>query len=223
LGDLGAELILTGAQKAPLETLQAQSDRHRGRRHYHCVDFTDEGSTAAFLGELEAYPRIDVCINNAGINRINYITETDLADWEDIIKVNLRAPFLIVRQVAEKMKRQKYGRIVNLASIFGLLSREKRCAYTMSKYGLRGLTVTGAIELARYNVLVNTVSPGFVLTDLTRSILSEREIQELCTQIPMERLATPDEISRVVAFLASSLNTYLTGQNIIVDGGYVNV
>jgi 3-oxoacyl-[acyl-carrier protein] reductase len=223
LGDLGAELILTGTQKSQIETLKAQSDRHRGRRYYHCVDFTSEGSTEAFLRELEAYPRIDVCINNAGINRINLITETDLADWEAIIKVNLRAPFLIVRQVGAKMQQQNYGRIVNLSSIFGLLSREKRGAYTMSKYGLRGLTVTGAIELARYNVLVNTVSPGFVLTDLTRNILSEREIHALCAQIPIGRLATPDEISRVVIFLASSLNTYLTGQNIIVDGGYVNV
>ncbi len=223
LGNLGAELILTGTQKMQIETLKAESDRQRRQRHYHCVDFTCEGSTEAFLRELAKYPRIDVCINNAGINRINMITETDLADWEAIIKVNMRAPFLIVRQVGEKMKQNRYGRIVNISSIFGLLGRQKRGAYTMSKYGLRGLTVTAAIELARYNVLVNTVSPGFVLTDLTKKILSEREIHELCQQIPAGRLATPDEISRVVIFLASSLNTYVTGQNLIVDGGYVNV
>lgn len=223
LGGLGAELILTGTDQRQIEALNAEPDRQRGKRHYHCVDFTSEPSTEAFLRALEEYERIDVCINNAGINRINLITETVMADWDAIMKVNLRAPFLIVQHVSQKMKKHLYGRIINISSIFGLLGREKRAAYTMSKYGLRGLTVTGSIEFARYNILVNSVSPGFVLTDLTKKILSEGEILELCEQIPARRMATPDEVSRVVIFLASSLNTYLTGQNIIVDGGYVNV
>lgn len=222
-GSLGAKLILTGTDETQIKKLKAEQDGQNIKRHFHCVDFTSEPSLQAFLSELEEYARIDVCINNAGINRINFITETALEDWEDIMKVNLRAPFLIVQKLIQKMQENLYGRIINISSIFGLLSRERRCAYSMSKYGLRGLTVTGSIELARYNILVNTVSPGFVLTDLTKKILSEGEIQQLCQQIPAGRLATPDEISRVIIFLASSLNTYLTGQNIIVDGGYVNI
>ena len=93
----------------------------------------------------------------------------------------------------------------------------------MSKFGIRGLTVASSIELARYNILVNTVSPGFVVTDLTRSILGDKEMERLTAQIPVGRLATADDISRVVCFLASAQNTYVTGQNIIVDGGYINV
>ena len=170
-----------------------------------------------------AYERIDVCINNAGINRINYIDETLLEDWDDIITVNLKAPFMVIREIAKTMKNNKYGRIVNIASIFGVVSRIKRSIYSASKFGLRGLTLSAANELARYNILVNSVSPGFVSTELTKSILTKEEMSKLVDEIPAGRLAKPDEISRVVIFLASSLNTYIVGQNIIADGGYINV
>lgn len=139
------------------------------------------------------------------------------------MNVNLKAPFLITKTVGRKMKRQGYGRIVNIASVFGVVSREQRAAYSSSKFALRGLTMAVSNELARHNVLVNAVSPGFILTDLTRRILSEQEIVDLAQQIPMRRFGKPEEIAKVVLFLASSMNTYLTGQNIIVDGGYVNV
>ena len=121
------------------------------------------------------------------------------------------------------MQERKFGRIINITSIFGVISKAKRSIYTTTKFGLRGLTVTSAIELAPYNVLVNSVSPGFVLTELTKSILSEEEMKNLASQVPIGRFAEPDEISHVVLFLASPLNTYLTGQNIVVDGGFVDV
>jgi 3-oxoacyl-[acyl-carrier protein] reductase len=224
LGSLGAHLILAGAETDEIEILKREAKRHgRATREYHAVDFTDAGSTRAFMEALESYPKIDVCINNAGINRINFIDETLDEDWKDILTVNLDAPFRITRAVSRIMKKNRYGRIVNIASIFGVISKAKRSAYTVSKFGLRGLTVTTAIELAPYNILANSVSPGFVLTELTRKILSEEEIKQLASQVPIGRFAEPDEISRVVLFLASSLNTYLTGQNIIVDGGFVDV
>jgi len=128
-----------------------------------------------------------------------------------------------MREISRKMKKNRYGRIVNISSIFGVISREKRSIYSASKFGLRGLTVAASNELAKHNIMINTISPGFVLTDLTRSILSQNEMDELAEQIPAKRLANPDEISRVVLFIASSLNTYITGQNIVVDGGYINV
>ena len=117
----------------------------------------------------------------------------------------------------------KYGRIVNIASIFGVISKEKRAVYSATKFGIHGLTVGCSNDLAKYNVLVNTVSPGFVLTDLTRKNLSVSEMEELSNQIPIKRLAEPADISNVVIFLMSNLNQYLTGQNIIVDGGFTNV
>ena len=128
-----------------------------------------------------------------------------------------------MREISRKMKKNQYGRIVNISSIFGVISKAKRSIYTTTKFGLRGLTVTAAIELAPYKVLVNSVSPGFVLTELTKRMLSEEEIKALSGQVPLGRFAEVDEISRIVLFLASSLNTYLTGQNIVVDGGFISV
>lgn len=221
---LGANLILTGTDKGEIETLNREAKRYgHVTRKYYVADFADSESTKAFIETIESYEKIDVCINNAGINRINFIDETLLEDWKDILNVNLEAPFMITRAISRLMKKNRYGRIINIASIFGVISKAKRSIYTTTKFGLRGLTVTSAIELASYNVLVNSVSPGFVLTELTKNILSAVEMEEFARQIPMGRFAEPEEISGVVIFLASSLNTYLTGQNIIVDGGFVNV
>jgi len=222
--NLGARLILTGTKEEEVEALNEVAVKDgKSRKKYYCADFTDGESTAKFVKDLRAYERIDVCVNNAGINRLNYIDETRLEDWDDMIAVNLKAPFMITREVSKVMKKNLYGRIINISSLFGVISREKRSIYSASKFGIRGLTMASSNELARYNVLVNAVSPGFVLTELTRRNLTEEEMEKLVGEIPMRRLATPDEISRVVLFLASTLNTYLTGQNIIVDGGYVNV
>ena len=221
---LGANLILTGTDKDEIETLNREAKHKKPvTREYYAVDFANSESTKTFVEAIEAYQKIDVCINNAGINRINFIDETLLEDWKDILNVNLEAPFMITRTVSRLMKKNRYGRIINIASIFGVISKAKRSIYTTTKFGLRGLTVSSAIELAPYNVLVNSVSPGFVLTELTKNILSEAEMEDLARQVPMGRFAEPDEISRVVLFLASSLNTYLTGQNIVVDGCFVNV
>lgn len=223
--ELGADLILTGTNSDQIDELNRAlaESHHKDDIKYFCVDFLNEDSLNSFVQELRNHSKIDICINNAGINRINYFYETSLADWNDIISTNLTAPFVISREVSQIMKSNNYGRIVNIASIFGVISREKRALYTSSKSGLIGLTKSAAIDLAPYNVLVNSVSPGFVLTDLTKSILSSSEIDELAAAVPMGRLAIPEEIAKVVLFLASDLNTYISGQNIIVDGGYVNV
>jgi NAD(P)-dependent dehydrogenase (short-subunit alcohol dehydrogenase family) len=221
---LGANMILTGTGKEQIETLNQEAKHNKQTfKKYYDVDFTDAERTEAFLKAIESNQKIDVCINNAGINRINLIDETLVDDWKEILAVNLEAPFMITRAVSKIMKKNRYGRIVNIASIFGVISKAKRAIYSTTKFGLRGLTTTTAIELAPYNILVNSVSPGFVLTELTRSILSDEERKDLACQVPLGRFAETDEISRVVLFLASSLNTYLTGQNIVVDGGFVNV
>jgi 3-oxoacyl-[acyl-carrier protein] reductase len=220
---LGADLILTGTDQERIETLnrEAKQSGHLAR-NYHAVDFTDTESTKNFIKTIESYQKIDVCINNAGINRINFVDDTLLEDWNDITAVNLTAPFLVTRTVSRIMKKNRYGRIVNIGSIFGVVSKAKRSIYSTTKFGLRGLTTTSAIELAPFNVLVNSVSPGFVLTELTKSILSREEMEKLAAEVPVGRFAETEEISKVVLFLASPLNTYLTGQNIVVDGGFVS-
>lgn len=221
---LGAELILTGTRPEQIKELNENlGENNRKNIKYFCVDFSNEGSLLDFIHELREYQRIEVCINNAGINKIDSIYDISSTDWDDIINVNLKAPFLILREVSKLMKKNGYGRIVNIASIFGVISKQKRAVYSSSKSGLVGLTRAVAIDLAPYNILVNSVSPGFVLTDLTKKILTQVEIQDLASSIPQGRLATPEDISKVILFLSSDLNTYITGQNIIVDGGYVNI
>ena len=220
---LGAELILTGTKSREIEALNREAREKGLKRTYYCVDFRDEGSTAVFLEALGEYEKIDVCVNNAGTNKIEYIDKTDPADFENIMKVNLRAPYLVVREVSRIMKKNRYGRIVNISSIWGVISREKRSMYSTTKFGINGLTVGASNDLAQYNILVNSISPGFIMTELTRKILSEKEMEELALQVPVRRFATPDEVSRVVLFVTSRQNTFMTGQNLIVDGGFVNV
>jgi 3-oxoacyl-[acyl-carrier protein] reductase len=218
----GARLILTGTQKDQIDRLNFTAGQKRLNRKYYCVDFTHEENLERFLNDLKPYKCIDVCINNAGINRLNYIDKTKIEDWGDMINVNLRAPYLLIRHVSKLMKKNRYGRIINIASIFGIISREKRSMYTATKYGLHGITVTTALELAKYNVLVNTISPGFIRTDMTAKNLSAKEQKQLVRQIPAGRFGVPEDISRVVMFFASAYNTYVTGQNIVADGGYIS-
>ncbi len=219
----GANLILTGTNPEQIKELNETAEKQKKNITYYCVNFLNSESTTKFINALDKYEKIDVCINNAGINRINLIEQTITKDWDDIIAVNLTAPYLIIKKVSQIMKKNRYGRIINISSIWGHISKEKRSSYSSSKFGLRGLTVAASIELAKHNILVNTISPGFVHTDLTEEILSEKEMNDLSLQIPAGRLANPDDISPVVLFLSSSHNRYITGQNIIVDGGFVNV
>ncbi|MFH0987825.1 MAG: SDR family oxidoreductase [Parcubacteria group bacterium] len=220
---LGADLILTGIDATEVETLNAQATKEGRKVKYYCVDFLNKDSFDGFLSALNQYLRIDVCVNNAGANRTVDFVDSKASDFDDIIGVNLRAPFLLSAEVAKKMKQNKYGRIVNIASILGHITRPKKSAYTTSKAGLIGLTKSMAVDLAPHNILANSVSPGFVMTDMTRRMMSAQEINGLNDIIPVGRLATPADISNVVLFLSSELNTYISGQNIFVDGGYVNI
>jgi 3-oxoacyl-[acyl-carrier protein] reductase len=162
----------------------------------------------------------DVIINNAGINPINPIEETDEQEMDEAIMINLIAPMLIIKGFTPKMKQNKRGRIVNIGSIWSVVSKPKRAVYSSTKHGLHGLTMTAALELSDFGILVNTVSPGFTLTDLTKKNNTPEEIDKIGKTIPLGRMADPVEIAKVVLFLGAFDNTYITGQNIVVDGGY---
>jgi NAD(P)-dependent dehydrogenase (short-subunit alcohol dehydrogenase family) len=187
------------------------------------VDFLNFDSTNSFINSLSNLDTIDICVNNAGINRINYLEDISIEDYDEILRVNLYAPFLVSQAVSKVMKKNKYGRIINVSSIWGTKTKEQRTSYTTSKAGLIGMTKTMSVELAKYNILVNSVSPGFTSTELTKSILSEGDIKQLSEQVPLGRFASVDEISKVVLFLCSDLNTYINGQDIKIDGGFTNV
>ena len=142
-------------------------------------------------------------------------------DIYKLIKINTVGPTLVTKVISKKMIKNRYGRIINMCSIFGEITKEKRVLYNITKFGLNGLTKGSAIDLAKSQILVNSISPGFVSTKLTKKILGKK-INTLRKEIPLKRLAYSDEISKIVLFLASDLNTYLTGQNIIVDGGFTS-
>jgi 3-oxoacyl-[acyl-carrier protein] reductase len=217
----GANLILTGADQGKIDFLNETNKENQIKNiQYIQADFSDDGSFNKFLLEVKKYGRIDICINNAGINRLNFVDRTRREDFELLTKVNLRAPFMICRQLCHSMKRSNYGRIINIASIWSIITKEQRSIYTTTKSGIVGMTKTLAVELAPYNILVNAISPGFTMTELTKATNTEKEINDITSQIPINRLAQPEEISKVVLFLASDLNTYITGQNIIADGGF---
>lgn len=189
--------------------------------NYEQLDINDENNWHKKVDKIvEKYDGFDLLINNAGINKVSKIYEINKNDISKILLTNLNAPIYIASQVSRKMIENKYGYIVNIGSIFGTVSKEGRNSYTASKAGLIGVTKTMAIDLGKFNIFVNTVSPGFVDTKLTKNILGEHGMNQMKERIPLKRLATVDDISSLVLFLASEENTYITGQNIIVDGGY---
>ena len=120
------------------------------------------------------------------------------------------------------MIKKKKGKIINISSIFGLVSREKRSSYSSSKFGILGLTKSSALDLASYNILVNSISPGFIDTKLTRNILKLSGMKKMSKVVPVKRLGKVKEIAYLSMFLASSYNTYITGQNIVIDGGFTS-
>lgn len=162
----------------------------------------------------------DVIINNAGINDINMIEDVTDDEIDRMISTNLVAPIKLLRGLIGGMKDNHYGRIVNIASIWAVVSKSGRCVYSATKNGIHGITNTLAIELAAENILVNTVCPGFTLTELTKKNNTSEEIATISADIPMKRMAQPEEIAEVIYFLCSEQNTYMTGQKIIVDGGF---
>lgn len=184
------------------------------------LDLADKESIERYILAQKGRTPFDVIINNAGCNDIHLVEDVTDNELYEMMNVNLIAPIRLVRGLVAPMKERRYGRIVNIASIWAVVSKAGRCVYSATKNGIHGVTNTLAVELAPYNILVNTVCPGFTLTELTKKNNTEEEIAEISEDIPLGRMAQPDEIACVVYFLASEENTYLTGQKIAVDGGF---
>lgn len=181
----------------------------------------EEDDIKEFLESDKDFDDIDILINNAGINKIDYFEDINDDDFDRIMKVNVKAPYLMSRHVIKNMVKNNWGRIINISSVWGTKSIEQRASYTTSKHAIKGMTKTMAIEFAKNNILVNTVSPGFTDTELTSKTLSEEQKNNLIKKVPMNRMADSSEIANVVAFLCSEFNTYTTGQDIAVDGGFL--
>ncbi len=166
----------------------------------------------------DAFDRIDILVNNAGITRDALLLRMKDEDWDAVLTVNLKGAFLCTRAVAKVMTKQRSGRIINIASVVGQMGNAGQANYCASKAGLMGLTRSNARELAKRNITVNAVAPGFIATDMTDA-LPEQKRQELAAQIPLERLGSADDIAYTVLFLASDQAGYITGQVVGVNGG----
>ncbi len=167
---------------------------------------------------VEAFGRVDILVNNAGITRDGLLVRMKDEDWDAVLTVNLKGAFLCTRAASKVMAKQRYGRIINIASIVGQMGNAGQANYCASKAGLIGLTKSNARELAKRSVTVNAVAPGFIATAMTDA-LSDKVKADLAAQIPMERLGSADDIANAVVFLAGSQSGYITGQVIGVNGG----
>lgn len=186
------------------------------------ADFADALQIEGCAKLLEAR-EIDILINCAGINKIAPFVEIDPNDFLRIQQVNVFAPMRLCQAVLPNMLRRNWGRIVNISSVWGKISKEFRASYSASKFALDGMTLALAAEHGANGILANCVSPGFIDTELTRAVLGESGIRQMTQGVPVRRLGQVDEIAGMVLWLASEENTYLNGQNIAVDGGFSRV
>ncbi len=217
----GAQVILTGTQ--PEQIQQLNKENRNPRITWLTGNFSTLDGIKSFLASLNDLEPVDICINNVGINIIKPIDQYSIEDYHRLMMTNLTAPFMIIQQIISGMAMRGYGRIVNIASIWSQISKSRRTLYSTSKTGLIGLTRATAVEFAASGVLVNVLSPGFTRTDLTARSLTEVEMKMLEDQIPMKRFAQPADMAKIVLFLCSEANKYITGQNIIADGGFTIV
>ncbi|MGB3086944.1 MAG: 3-oxoacyl-[acyl-carrier-protein] reductase [Phycisphaerae bacterium] len=185
----------------------------------YAVDVTDETAVEKMIDEVaETCGRIDILINNAGITRDDLLLRMTQDEWDAVLNVNLKGTFLMTKHAAKYMVRQRGGRIVNLASVSGLVGNPGQANYSASKAGVVGFTKTVARELARRNVCCNAVAPGFIKTRMT-DVLPEKAKERALSAIPLGRMGTPNEVAAAVVFLAGDAASYITGQVLPVDGG----
>lgn len=209
----GAHVIVTGTK--------ADGSGPQGS-DYHAVDLSDLDAAQVFADTLSGLG-VDILINNAGINKISPFADIATEDFTLIYKVNVVAPMILCRAVLARMRGKGWGRIVNISSIFGKVSKEQRGSYSASKFALDGMTAALSAEVARDGILVNCVAPGFIDTELTRRVLGDEGIRTLVEQVPVRRLGTAKEVAAFIAWLSSPENSFITGQNIAIDGGFTRV
>ncbi len=183
------------------------------------LDVTDRGAVEAFVEwVVEDFGKIDILVNNAGITRDSLLMNMEDEQFDVVLSVNLRSVFLMTRAVSRHMVRARYGRIVNIASVSGMMGNPGQCNYAASKAGVIGFTKTVAKELARRGITANAVAPGFIDTEMT-NVLPDKVKESVTQVIPCQKMGEPQDVAAAVMFLASPDAKYVTGQVLLVDGG----
>ena len=184
-------------------------------------DISSEEDIKRFIVEAKIQlGTIDVLVNNAGITKDGLLVRMKETDFQDVLDVNLKGTFMCTREVATIMMKQRYGKIINISSVVGVIGNAGQCNYAASKAGVIGFSKSAARELAGRNITVNVIAPGFIKTDMTEG-LNESVKETMLKGIPLKRIGEPKDIANLVLFLSSDLSNYITGQVINVDGGMV--
>jgi len=223
LAEAGADVVVTSRNKEKAVGAAKAIAHSTGRRTLGvAVDVTVveqvDAMVEAVIGE---FGRIDILINNAGINVRKPIEEFDEASWDLVQNTNLKAPFLCARSVAKVMKQQRYGRVINMSSMLGMIALPERGAYCSSKGGLIQLTKVLALEWAPYNITVNALCPGPFATELNQVVLNNPEANKFFTDnIALGRWGRPEELIGAVVYMASDASSFMTGTSLVVDGGW---
>lgn len=220
LSALGATVVVnySGSKEKAEEVLDAIKANGKEAAIYQCNVSDADAVQAMIQYVIDTYGRIDILVNNAGITKDNLLMKMSEDEFNQVIDVNLKGTFHTCKSVIRQMIRQRYGRIVNMASISGVAGNAGQVNYSASKAGVIGLTKSLSREVASRNITVNAVAPGFIKTDMT-SVLPDNVVEEMLNAIPMKRQGTPEDIANAVAFLVSEQSGYITGQVLEVNGG----
>lgn len=220
LGSLGANLVINylGNDKAASETKEACKQLGAEILLIKGDVASAEQCEKIAAAALERFGRIDVLINNAGITRDGLLMRMEEKDFDSVINTNLKGTFLMTKAVSRQMLKQRYGRIINMASVVGITGNQGQANYSASKAGIIGLTKSFALEVAAKGITVNAVAPGFIETDMTDA-MTDAAIEAAKALIPAKRMGSPEDVAEVIAFLASEQSGYITGQTVCVDGG----
>ena len=228
---IGAKIALTLAEEntdiavvdysdesAAQETLEALAQAGVTARYYKC-DVSDFNAVKTVVDQIvKDFGKIDILVNNAGITADKLILRMEESDWDRVLDINLKGCFNMIKHVTPYMMRKRYGRIVSISSVVGMMGNAGQANYSAAKAGIIGFTKTLARELAPRNITVNAIAPGFISTDMT-SVLPQSVVDTLMANIPLKRMGTVDDIAKACSFLASDDASYITGQVLAINGG----
>ncbi len=215
----GARVACVARNAEKLAETVAEITSAGGQAEAFSCDVTDRESVDQLVDKVvEDWGRLDILVNNAGVTRDTLMPRMSDEEWDDVINTNLRGTFLFARAASRIMMRARYGRIINMSSVSGIIGNPGQTNYSASKAGMIGLTRSLSRELAGRKVTINAVAPGFIESDMTKA-LGDAVLSEVKKRIPAKRLGTADDIAAAVLFLASGAASYITGQVLVVDGG----
>ena len=219
LAKAGAAVGLAARNQDKLDELAKEIAANGGQASAFALDVTDEEQIKSSIkAAIAEFGKIDILVNNAGITRDQLVLRMKLADWDAVLQTNLTSAYLCTQQVTSSMLKQRWGRIINITSVFGQMGQAGQANYAASKAGLIGLTMAVARELGSRNITCNAVAPGFIETAMTE-VLGEEFKQNAAKQIPLGRVGTVEDVANAVAFLASDEAAYITGHVLKVNGG----